>query len=324
VKNKSGKGTNTRVDYDKNKPYTSNPLFHKLGEYFTMPLGGKYVMRGGAIDTWWYRVLKRIPEHYEEHFYEVARVRLANGEYFNTKSRRPIPGCPFDRELVTFVLTEHFCYNTPYLQIVTMLKDRALEISDSTLGNIVHKIIAYFRGEMAESWEKEIQKADYWMMDETPGMVGCIKGGTKSYLNRYFWGIKAKAMKLVWFLYENGSRGLKAIKPYLDQFIGFFTTDGYVVYKVYEKEDHPLQTRSACLTHIRRYFVDALEEHRERALIETVNGELKNIAQIEHSRHRSFNNFIANALSAIAAYCFFEKKPAIEVNFINDRQLTIF
>lgn len=63
---------------------------------------------------------------------------------------------------------------------------------------------------------------------------------------------------------------------------------------------------------------------RKRALIETVNDELKNIAQIEHSRHRSFNNFIANALSAIAAYCFFEKKPAIELYFINDGQLRLF
>ena len=63
---------------------------------------------------------------------------------------------------------------------------------------------------------------------------------------------------------------------------------------------------------------------RKRALIETGNDELKNIAQIEHSRHRSFNNFIANSLSAIAAYCFFEKKPAIDVNFVNDGQLSIF
>lgn len=63
---------------------------------------------------------------------------------------------------------------------------------------------------------------------------------------------------------------------------------------------------------------------RKRALIETINDELNYIAQIEHSRHRFFNNFIANSLSTIAAYCFFEKKPAIEVNFINDRQLTIF
>ena len=63
---------------------------------------------------------------------------------------------------------------------------------------------------------------------------------------------------------------------------------------------------------------------KKRALIETVNDELKNIAQIEHSRHRSFNNFIANSLSAIAAYCFFEKKPAIYVIFITDWQLVIF
>ena len=63
---------------------------------------------------------------------------------------------------------------------------------------------------------------------------------------------------------------------------------------------------------------------RKRALLETVNDELKNIAQIEHSRHRSFNNFITNVLSAIAAYCFFKKKPAIDVSFIKDRQLTLF
>ena len=63
---------------------------------------------------------------------------------------------------------------------------------------------------------------------------------------------------------------------------------------------------------------------RKRALIETVNDELKNIEQIEHSRHRSFNNFIANSLSAIATYCFVEKKPAIDVNFVNDGQLAIF
>ncbi len=33
---------------------------------------------------------------------------------------------------------------------------------------------------------------------------------------------------------------------------------------------------------------------RKRALIETVNDELKNIAQMKHFRHCSFNNFIAN------------------------------
>lgn len=75
-----------------------------------------------------------------------------------------------------------------------MLKDRALEISDSTLGNIVHKIIAYLRHEMAEIWEKEIQKVDYLVMDETPRLIGCVKDGIKSFFKRYFWEIRAKSV----------------------------------------------------------------------------------------------------------------------------------
>lgn len=38
----------------------------------------------------------------------------------------------------------------------------------------------------------------------------------------------------------------------------------------------------------------------------------------------SFNNFIANTLSVITAYCFFNKKPAIDVDFVNDGQLRLF
>ena len=47
---------------------------------------------------------------------------------------------------------------------------------------------------------------------------------------------------------------------------------------------------------------------RKKAIIETVNDELKNIAQIEYSRHRYFENFVVNMLEALAAYCCFPKK----------------
>lgn len=63
---------------------------------------------------------------------------------------------------------------------------------------------------------------------------------------------------------------------------------------------------------------------RKRATIETVNDELKNIAQVEHSRHRSFENFIVNMLGAIAAYCVFPKKPCIHVQRTLDTQLALF
>ena len=63
---------------------------------------------------------------------------------------------------------------------------------------------------------------------------------------------------------------------------------------------------------------------RKRAIIETVNEELKNIAQKEHSRHRSLHNFTVNLLSAVAAYCFFPKKPTINIVRSTDNQLTLF
>jgi hypothetical protein len=50
---------------------------------------------------------------------------------------------------------------------------------------------------------------------------------------------------------------------------------------------------------------------RKRAVIETVIDQLKNISQIEHSRHRSPVNCFVNILCALIAYCHQPKKPGI-------------
>lgn len=66
-----------------------------------------------------------------------------------------------------------------------------------------------------------------------------------------------------------------------------------------------------CLMHIHDKIL-----LKKRALIETVNDELKNICQIEHTRHRSFDNFITNLLSGLIAYSFFPKKPSFNIDII--------
>jgi hypothetical protein len=55
---------------------------------------------------------------------------------------------------------------------------------------------------------------------------------------------------------------------------------------------------------------------RKRALIETIFDQLKNISQIEHSRHRSPINFLVNVLAGLIAYCLQPKKPALQ--FVSD------
>ncbi|MDG2195437.1 MAG: IS982 family transposase [SAR324 cluster bacterium] len=50
---------------------------------------------------------------------------------------------------------------------------------------------------------------------------------------------------------------------------------------------------------------------RKRALIETVNDQLKNVCQIEHSRHRSPINAFVHLIAGLVAYTWQEKRPAL-------------
>lgn len=50
---------------------------------------------------------------------------------------------------------------------------------------------------------------------------------------------------------------------------------------------------------------------RKRALIESINDQLKNVCQIEHARHRSPYNFVVHLLAGLAAYCHQPKKPSL-------------
>lgn len=50
---------------------------------------------------------------------------------------------------------------------------------------------------------------------------------------------------------------------------------------------------------------------RKRSLIETVNDQLKNISQIEHTRHRCLQNFFVNLIAGLLAYTYQPTKPAL-------------
>jgi hypothetical protein len=61
----------------------------------------------------------------------------------------------------------------------------------------------------------------------------------------------------------------------------------------------------------------------KRGLIEAVIDTLKNVCQIEHTRHRSPKNFLVNLWSGIIAYKFLDKKPTIR-DFQEKNLLTNF
>ena len=55
------------------------------------------------------------------------------------------------------------------------------------------------------------------------------------------------------------------------------------------------------------------EKAQKRTIIETVNDQLKNISNIEHTRHRSLWNFLGNVAAGLIAYSWKEKKPSLNI-----------
>ena len=93
-----------------------------------------------------------------------------------------------------------------------------------------------------------------------------------------------------------------------------FADRGYISQKLFEKL---LKKDITLITRARKNMKNKLMDYydrimlRKRTVIESVNDFLKNICNIEHSRHRSITNFLVNLLSALAAYSFLPKKPSI-------------
>ncbi len=86
-----------------------------------------------------------------------------------------------------------------------------------------------------------------------------------------------------------------------------FADRGYISQKLFEKllkKDITLVTRAK--KNMKNKLMDLYDKLmlRKRAVIESVNDFLKNICDIEHSRHCSITNFLVNLVSALAAYSF--------------------
>ena len=95
-----------------------------------------------------------------------------------------------------------------------------------------------------------------------------------------------------------------------------FGDKGYISQSLFNKL---FQRSVKLITSIRKNMKNKLLELeekillRKRSLIETVNDQLKNICQIEHTRHRSPVNFVVHLLAGLVAYARKPKKPSLNL-----------
>ena len=99
-----------------------------------------------------------------------------------------------------------------------------------------------------------------------------------------------------------------------------FGDKGYVSAKLAESlAKKGIQLIAKPKKNMKKKVITAFEKAalRKRSIIETIYDQLKNISQIEHTRHRSVKNFAVNLVAGLIAYTEQEKKPSIDVTLMN-------
>ena len=100
-----------------------------------------------------------------------------------------------------------------------------------------------------------------------------------------------------------------------DLFGKLFGDRGYISQKLFEQL---FAQGLELITSIRKTMKNSLMKLqdklllRKRYIIETINDQLKNISQIEHTRHRKPANFAVNLIAGLIAYTFQPKKPSLK------------
>lgn len=97
-----------------------------------------------------------------------------------------------------------------------------------------------------------------------------------------------------------------------------FADKGYISQPLFQQlqETFGLQLITKLRTNMKNRLLPLADKLllRKRAIIETVLDQLKNISQIEHTRHRSVNNFVVNLVCGLIAYCHQPKKPSLHLD----------
>ena len=99
------------------------------------------------------------------------------------------------------------------------------------------------------------------------------KGVRKGYL----WVVVGINTRMIYLLYDDGSRSERVILNELGSCKGIIQSDGYSPYRKLESDAYPNITRIPCLQHIKRKFIDCGEKDPDaKRIVELINALYQN------------------------------------------------
>lgn len=222
-----------------------------------------------------YRVSVRyeyIPMQFIKHVYKIYTYTQDGIPYEGKAPKAAFLNSNYDASFIAGIMQLRYIYAMPVERIVNYFKDNGFALSKPTAHGFLKKTSG-----LLENFHKEIQQTvlreDYINADETyykilvPEKNAKGKGVRKG----YFWVIIGVKSKLLYVLYEDGSRSEKVILNELGHYQGTLQSDAFIGYKKLESKSYPNILRIACLQHIKRRFMDCGDDPDAKNIVRLIN-----------------------------------------------------
>ena len=171
-----------------------------------------------------------------------------------------IPKGMASESLLADILIDKYVYHLPFYRVIQKYKELGVLLSDSTIGDLFSAVCSRLRP-LYDKLRERVMSSDYIQVDESTLPV--IDNEKHRAVKGYIWAVRDAVCGDVYFHYDMGSRSGDTARKLIGGYRGTIQTDGYEVYEAYEGT--PGKRMIGCWTHVRRKFVEALDEDRKCA-----------------------------------------------------------
>ena len=165
-----------------------------------------------------------------------------------------------DASLLADILINKYIYHLPFYRQIQKYKELGVLLNDATINDWFTSVCERLRP-LYDKLREQIMSSDYIQVDESTLPV--IDNEKHRAVKGYMWAVRDALTGDVYFHYDMGSRSGDTARKLIGGYHGAVQTDGYEVYESFE--NMPGKRMIGCWAHVRRKFVEALDENKKYA-----------------------------------------------------------
>ena len=213
-----------RSDYSKRSTRVNNVVMHYCDES-GIPSDARKI----DVRHW---ILYKLDWSVTKHVFELLRLIDKEGaisNYYKADEAHDtlhpfenvLPGYHVDIDMIAQILVDKYQYSMSLERVVDRFKDVDADFSSSTVLSRVHRHIRELDKLDAPLRSVLLTEGSFLFCDETTGQVKVFNKSTGKfeYRKKYIWVIKNPALKVAYYLYDQGSRSMTVAEKFFRSLI---------------------------------------------------------------------------------------------------------